>query len=730
MLDGIPPARGRQILHESGGNPFYLSQLAGAERDGGGPPATLRAALVGELSRLAPGARELVRAAAVLGDPFDPQLAGEVAELATSAAAEALEQLMQAELVRGTDRPERCTFRRPVVAEVVRGWAGGAWCTAAHGRAAQALAAAGAPALEQARHVERSARPGDAGGAALLGEAGSEALPHDPREAARWFGAALRLLSAADEPAQRLRLLLAQAVALASSGTALEEARAPLAEAIELLPSVPEQQREEALAPLTRVESMLARYPESRRLLRHTRASDAAELQLVLAVTHLYASDWPALAQGARAARDGVARSGDRLVRAEAAALLSLAESQLGNPAAARRALAESEWAAEEDGALETSPDALGYLAAASEALDRHEASAHYSELLLEVARTRGQELFVVPALAGQAAARLRLGDLKAADRATQEALEATRDLLDPHGLTLAHAQSGRVALARGDVDEAVAHGELAVAALARVPSAVYRELTPCFLATARLAAGDVDRAVEELLHAAGGLALDAIAPTWRTHWAGVLAEAELARGRTCAARAWSERCSAMATAVGSAGGFAEAERTRASVLLEDGEPRAARLAAAHAAEGFDAIGRRLDAALARALLGRALAAEGERAEGVAQLRGAHQTLAAAGAVRHRDATARTLRRLGQRVQTSRRGPERPLRGAAALSRREREIAGLVALGSTNRQIAAQLVISEKTVESHLTRIFTKLGVSSRTAAAHALGREADGDDA
>ena len=41
----------------------------------------------------------------------------------------------------------------------------------------------------------------------------------------------------------------------------------------------------------------------------------------------------------------------------------------------------------------------------------------------------------------------------------------------------------------------------------------------------------------------------------------------------------------------------------------------------------------------------------------------------------------------------------------------------LVATGSTNRAIATELVISEKTVARHVSNIFTKLGVSSRSAA-------------
>lgn len=52
-----------------------------------------------------------------------------------------------------------------------------------------------------------------------------------------------------------------------------------------------------------------------------------------------------------------------------------------------------------------------------------------------------------------------------------------------------------------------------------------------------------------------------------------------------------------------------------------------------------------------------------------------------------------------------------------ALTRREREVLALVAAGRSNRQIAAALAISEHTVARHMSNIFDKLGVSSRTAA-------------
>ena len=58
------------------------------------------------------------------------------------------------------------------------------------------------------------------------------------------------------------------------------------------------------------------------------------------------------------------------------------------------------------------------------------------------------------------------------------------------------------------------------------------------------------------------------------------------------------------------------------------------------------------------------------------------------------------------------------------LSRRELEVLRLLATGLTNRDIAAQLFLSEKTVARHLSNIFAKLEVSSRSAATAYAHRE------
>jgi DNA-binding NarL/FixJ family response regulator len=50
----------------------------------------------------------------------------------------------------------------------------------------------------------------------------------------------------------------------------------------------------------------------------------------------------------------------------------------------------------------------------------------------------------------------------------------------------------------------------------------------------------------------------------------------------------------------------------------------------------------------------------------------------------------------------------------SSLTPREREVAALVARGLMNRQIAAELVIGERTVETHVANVLGKLGLKSR----------------
>ncbi|HEY9475447.1 MAG TPA: helix-turn-helix transcriptional regulator, partial [Mycobacteriales bacterium] len=62
-------------------------------------------------------------------------------------------------------------------------------------------------------------------------------------------------------------------------------------------------------------------------------------------------------------------------------------------------------------------------------------------------------------------------------------------------------------------------------------------------------------------------------------------------------------------------------------------------------------------------------------------------------------------------------------RQVGAFTRREKAVADLLAVGLSNAEIAGRLYLTVKTVETHLTRIYRKLGVRSRGAATAMLAR-------
>ncbi len=107
--------------------------------------------------------------------------------------------------------------------------------------------------------------------------------------------------------------------------------------------------------------------------------------------------------------------------------------------------------------------------------------------------------------------------------------------------------------------------------------------------------------------------------------------------------------------------------------------------------------------ARSRVVLGRALRVMGDEHSAVAELESALSELTALGAGPDRREVAALLATA-----------ERP----GGLTSREVEVLRLVATGMSNNEIAHELTLSEKTVARHLSNIFTKLDVASRTAAA------------
>jgi DNA-binding CsgD family transcriptional regulator len=109
------------------------------------------------------------------------------------------------------------------------------------------------------------------------------------------------------------------------------------------------------------------------------------------------------------------------------------------------------------------------------------------------------------------------------------------------------------------------------------------------------------------------------------------------------------------------------------------------------------------EAARARVLIGQACAALGDRDAAALELEAARAAFAELGAEPE-------LRHLDSVLSGRARNPH-------DLTDRELEVLRHLAAGATNRAIAAELVLSVRTVDRHVSNIFAKLGVSSRAAA-------------
>ena len=276
----------------------------------------------------------------------------------------------------------------------------------------------------------------------------------------------------------------------------------------------------------------------------------------------------------------------------------------------------------------------------------------------------------------------------------------------------LAEARRAEQRSARGGNADAVAEagyrrgelhrlrGERAEAEAAyRAASEAGREPQPG-LSLLRLAEGQTEAAVAAIRRALG----EAADPAERLRLLPAAVEIMLAAGEVAGARELVDDLRRHADVEASPALDATLARAEGALALAGSEPEAALPELRRAAAVWQELGAPYEAARARELSAHACDALGD----------------AEGATLQRDAARRTYERLGAAPDLARldradgnRVAERP----AGLTDRELEVLSLVAAGRTNRQIAGELVISERTVDRHVSNIFAKLGVPSRAAA-------------
>jgi len=681
-------------LHEaSGGNPFYALELARAldgdvDPDPTQPlpvPGTLEGLVEARLAGLPRATREALSLAAALGAP--------PAELLRAAGVEeaSLAPAIGAGVVEWTAGSLR--FTHPLLSSGLYQGVGAGERRRIHGRLAEVVEEP----LARARHrALATERPNADVATVLEGEAAAAAVRGAPLVAVELGEHALRLTPPeAKTDLQRRTIALARAHWATAS---VDRARALAARAVDRAPAGPS--RAEALVLASEVAPDLR---EHTRLLRE--AADAAPDRSALRVAILERLGWDirfteGMASAEEYAREGLAISeelGDEAVRAGALALYSTTRFHLGEPDAVL--LAERAY---ELARATTDPERL-------------------ADITLTVSSTfiwaghyeRARNLLVPlyhdwserdEAIAGQIAWRLACvalaeGRLPDAEERVRQALAVNEEYggHDP-ATTWAAAQ---VAALRGELDRAE---ELVV---------WYRqahELRPWFvphhetvLGVVAALRGDPRLAADHF--AAAERARRAIGSSepnlarWRADYVEVLLEL----GRIDDALAVLDPWEADAVRLGREPVLAQALRCRGLVAAARGDVALAGALLEKAAERHAAVGDRLGAARARLALGAVLRRSRQKRAAREAIEEAIRGFEECGAPPFVDKARAELGRLGGR------------RREEGLTSAEKRVAALVARGRTNSEVAAELFLGVRTVETHLSHIYVKLGVRSRT---------------
>ncbi len=745
LLGGAVDAAAATLLfEESGGNPFYLEQLARslepADIDAAGVPemssavgvpSTVAASLTEELTLLSDTSRVVLEGAAVAGDPFEPELAAAAAGTSEESAMDAVDELLRLDLIRQTNVPRRFRFRHPLVRRAVYEATLGGWRLGAHERCAEALAARGATAAARAHHVERSAREGDVAAISVLREAAEESTRLAPASAARWLGDALHLLPQTAPAEERIELLVAHAAALTATGR-YADSHSDLLEALEIVPADAYALQARLARSCATVESLLGRQEEAGiRLARALEelpdhdSPEAVALMTELAINEFWRARFAEMHETAQRAVSAARRLGDPGLTAAALGRLALAESMMRAPDRAEAHLAEAVAIFESlsDEELARNLDAGAMLAGVELYLDRYADGDAHATRTLAVARATGQGerfLVLVQVLGGVWRQR---GKLAEAGDLLDGGIEAARLLGNTHALVWSLSGRGSAAVRMGDLELALAVAQESVDLSKDAGENFHSAEAAAGLAAVLLETGEPERAVELLLGSAGGEELVLIAGSPRARYLEVAARCWLELDRDTEARRAAEAAQAWAAAVQLPMASVWADRAAAAVELHAGNAAtAADLASASAARA-DEVGAPVEAAFSRLLAGRAFAEAGDGDRAVADLELAAAGFERCGALRYRDAAEHELGKLGHRKHRRTRPGKSDGRGLDSLTGRELQVARLVVDRKTNPQIAAELFLSQKTVETHLRNIFRKMDVSSRVELARAVER-------
>jgi DNA-binding CsgD family transcriptional regulator/tetratricopeptide (TPR) repeat protein len=709
---------------ETGGNPLLLRELVHAVAAEGLAPTEDNVPRLRELearagsraislrlSRLPPEATRLAQAVAIFGDDADPRHAAALAGLDQRAASEAAGALARVDVL----RPQApFGFVHPLIRATVYEALTPLERETGHARAARLLRDAGAEAERVAAHLLRSPPTANASVVATLRDAARQAGSRGASESAVAY--LRRALGEPPPAAERADVLrdLGSAETLVSGDTAIEHLR----EAHELIAD-PRKRAETALLLgrqlfLLRGEEADAVFTRALEELGDADPELARMLEAGIITNDLFVP--PGHREALMLLERVRSGSGDATTLGQKVLLSLLAyhDARAGAPATAvvrlaRRALAEGTLVREDvSGAAFVPPSTVLAMA------DLDDALVVYEDALAEAHR-RGSPFAFGAVKVFRAQTLVWRGDLAEAEAEARDALAAG----EAWGVSARFSGHAAAFLA----DALMEQGRLgdAAAALSRdeqgeaLPDSARLLYLRDSHIRLRMLRGDLAGGLEDMLDA--GRRFDAVGsrnPAFIA-WRSPAALALLALGRRDEARGLAEEELELARSWDAPRALGAA--LRAAGLVEGGAGGVARLD--EAVQVLSESSAKLEHAKARTELGAALRRLNHRTAAREQLRRAVELATICGAA---SLAARAETEL---LATGARPRRVALSGVASLTPSERRVAEMAAEGPTNREIAQALFVTQRTVEVHLTSIYRKLGISSRSQLASALSEPA-----
>ena len=711
------------VWSATGGNPLYVTELLRAvgrqqrpllELDPGvllasGREGVARRVLA-RVRALDPRALELAHALAVLGDGCELRHAAGIAGLEMAVARRVAARLVRAEVLADDDP---LLFIHPVVQDALEGSLASDERDALHGSAARLLFADGASPGRVASHLVRVRPAGDGWVLARLREAAQAAMQTGaPRAAAGLLGRAL-----SEPPAFADRVVVLREAARAEASAGREAACAHLEEALRCASD--RRQRAEIALEVAEAYAALFRWVDAvdviERALAELGDADevlAARLEGELVVCGLH--------DARRASRVApvLERLSSRSVSGSAAEALAVAQGMAmvlaGRPA--HEAAAPLVQAIARAPARAENWDTRAALLWSLVTAERFEMVDSALGPMVEEVRRSGSARAFVAVYSSLGLLKLRLGALPEADAAARIALRVLQEGDFAPGLPFAVTVLADVAVEAGALEEAQAL--IALLPQADWPAGLATVLIPAARGRLRLAQGRPSDALADFRECAAMFSPEL--------WGTDMRDVGYLHARAGAARALLQL------------GQREDARRLAHAELDDarefGAPRALGIAlrVAGLAQGgkgglellHESVSmlRSSPAVLERAHslteLGAALRRAGQRANARESLAEALDLAARCGARPLAARTREELKATGAR-------PRREWRtGVEALTPSELRIVRLATEGRTNREIAHELYVTLKTVEGHLSRAYTKLGIEGRGDLARVLDEE------